>query len=823
MKHLLLTLPLVAAMTFTATSADRQLTFGQWMLTVHEAEGDADLTYQGVNRLNKAMATATYNVVGDTTSRVIGAHVSGEPVVSQTEISDCFGPGNCVSLAFDDGTAVLTQRYNFYTDVPYVVVDATLRGHNDTAVESRKIIPLTTTSSSYPLYGSSSPREIFVPFDNDSHTLGYESLPFGNRQSMTSSEVTCLFDADTRKGVVIGSVDHDKWKSGITVGTRAGGRMTSLECRSGFTDPTLTHELAEHHGKVKGSEIASARYMVGCFDDWREGLDTFGDACCRVVPRWEWDGGNPVGWNSWGNTRFNVDYAGVVGTAKFIKEQLETLGFYGRDGRVIISLDSGGEGSCDPYKLGNKVLGAGTYKDGRNTCQGLDMDLGLYGGLAIWEWNLDSNIPGTGLNGTPDYKWRDVALKVDGKIFSPNAGVDDYAMDCTHPAVRAHLEYTFKKWASYNCKYVKLDFLNCAIVDGDSYYDPSVTTGVQNYCYGMGMVRELAEKYDMYVSLSIAPLFPYQFGHGRRVCCDRESRLEESEYAMNAVSYGWWTDRLYCVNDPDLLVLHRMGANMGESMGENRVRATTGMTTGAFLLGDNFSEDMKMSQNDDYHRAAGDTVGYPNASRQRALAIFSNRDITDYVRQNMGSFRPVSGSNPSSKRHSERLFMRDTPQYLYVAVFNWSEYIPYSGTVKFNRLGIDSANVGAIKELWTGDTVAPNDEGIPFSVPTGDARVYRISKLDYDPDAAIHTVQADASATDDDGCCAYIADGALVITAQEPVEGANLYASDGRRVFSATDLRETKRVQLPPLCSGVYVIVLALASGVSVSTKGLVK
>ena len=94
------------------------------------------------------------------------------------------------------------------------------------------------------------------------------------------------------------------------------------------------------------------------------------------------------------------------------------------------------------------------------------------------------------------------------------------------------------------------------------------------YNYGMKIVREEAAKYGMYVVESIAPIFPYQYAHGRRQTCDRFSEIGESEYVMNAISYGWWTDRLYTVNDPDQLVLCKADHNAAETMGENSARAT---------------------------------------------------------------------------------------------------------------------------------------------------------------------------------------------------------------------------------------------------------
>ncbi len=41
------------------------------------------------------------------------------------------------------------------------------------------------------------------------------------------------------------------------------------------------------HGKVNGPVITSARMLIGYFDDWRTGMETFADANNLVAPRTE--------------------------------------------------------------------------------------------------------------------------------------------------------------------------------------------------------------------------------------------------------------------------------------------------------------------------------------------------------------------------------------------------------------------------------------------------------------------------------------------------------------------------------------------------------
>ena len=63
-----------------------------------------------------------------------------------------------------------------------------------------------------------------------------------------------------------------------------------------------------------------------------------------------------------------------------------------------------------------------------------------------------------------------------------------------------------------------------------------------NYAYSV-----LSEKIDragreIFVSLSIAPLFPTFLGHSRRCCCDAFGHHEDVRYVLNALNFAWWTN-----------------------------------------------------------------------------------------------------------------------------------------------------------------------------------------------------------------------------------------------------------------------------------------
>ena len=154
-----------------------------------------------------------------------------------------------------------------------------------------------------------------------------------------------------------------------------------------------------------------------------------------------------------------------------------------------------------------------------------------------------------------------------------------YAIDPTNPHAKGYIDY-YTSWFKYwGFDYVKMDFLSLGALEG-VHYDPAVTTGIQAYNEGMQYVlNDLGG--TMFVSESIAPLFPYQYADSRRIACDAQpSKISNTAYTMNSVSCGWWLDRLYPFNDPDLMVFDN-----GPDSNEDQSRLINCAITGVFLNG----------------------------------------------------------------------------------------------------------------------------------------------------------------------------------------------------------------------------------------------
>lgn len=321
------------------------------------------------------------------------------------------------------------------------------------------------------------------------------------------------------------------------------------------------------------------------------------------------------------------------------------------------------------------------------------------------------DVLGTASDGTKWTRW-DVVLKANGKpIWYDGA----YCMDPTHPYTKSAMANFIRTQYSYGFKYIKMDFVNCGIIQADSYYNPGVTTAVAAYSEGMDYIRRQMDKYGMFAAFSIAPLFPYQYANSRRIACDTWGSIEQTEFSMNAISGGWWTDRLFQYNDPDHLVLVGNKDQLNNTIGENRARYTNGAVTGMMLVADNFSLNDRSGQ------------GWAERSREVAQTVMLNKDINEMA--DMGrSFRPVYGYKEynGNADGAENFFMFDNDKYLYVAVFNYQKN-ELSGNIPLDLLDISSDAFSEVRELWTNELIKV-DGNLPYSVPEKDVRVYRFKK-----------------------------------------------------------------------------------------------
>lgn len=544
-----------------------------------------------------------------------------------------------------------------------------------TNLQSRWMGPVVVDSYGTVDVGSySDVRALTVPFDNDSFTYSYDAMPINTTSN--SYEVAAFYDNASRNGIVIGSVTHDTWKTGIYF-QGAYNKLEAMNAYGGVADANTRDTMTRQHGLVTGNTISSPTIFVGFGTDWRRVMEDYACANESFAPRLAWNGGVPFGWNSWYCYGIGVSYSNATAASTFIKSYLQTNNF-NDEGVAYINLDSYWS-NLSPTQL----------QQFANCCHTNGQKAGIYWTPFVY-WGTAAEGSNSYMPGSSTYKWSDAYLHADTGMIETNDG--GIAIDPTHPGSRQMTAYYISYFKSMGYDYLKLDFLTHGAMEG-VHYDTNITTGIQAYNEGMQYL-DTQNNGQMFLSESIAPIFPYQYANSRRIFCDASTTITDTRRTMQAVSYGWWLNgRLYQFNDPDIMKF------AGGTTDENQSRLINCAISGTIFL-----------NSDDLASTTGQAL---------AQTCLTNAAIDEIARSGV-SFRPVEGNTGTN---AADIFTRQNGSNWYLAVFNYSS-LATNKTVNLARAGISGTYMA--EDLWSGAASLVSGTNWTVSLNADQAKLFRL-------------------------------------------------------------------------------------------------
>ncbi len=577
------------------------------------------------------------------------------------------------------GLPTLLQHIWLYDGKPWLAMQAELDA-GASRIGTRHFDAVEWKGADAVLLGDSKDlRLLHVPFDNDMW-FRYDSMAIGGMtagQSYGGEEVTAIYSNSSRQALVLGSITHDVWKTAIEAHA-ANGKLTDLSLYGGIASPTGvrtdTHDTVPH-GIVHGERVESPRIFIGSFADWRKGLGAYGAANAAVQPPLRWPAGAPVGWNSWAAYGDKIDEQRYLNAANYVRDTLVPQGF-SRDGVVYINFDAFWS-SLDALQLADAVQSIQSLQ-GAN---GVRFKPGIYWTpFAYWSENLDAYVEGTRMK----YRYRDILLKApDGSLLPKVDG--GRAIDPSSEGARERTAFYIAKFKELGFAYLKLDFLSHGTLEG-VHADPAIQTGIEAYNEGMRQIVE-ANAGKMFLSLSIAPLFPSGYGHARRLSCDTKGHIgdgdQSTEYMLNSLTYGWWTDGNLYITDPDHVVLGDKADLGARSVQEGRSRLLSAIVSGGMIL--------------DSSRLADDPQG-----QQFARAVYDNPRLFTIAAERK-TFYPVEGDTGNK---AAAVFMRPSENGFYIAMFNYDDKAAHTVSIPLARVAPGLARgQSAVRNVATGQSM----------------------------------------------------------------------------------------------------------------------
>lgn len=596
---------------------------------------------------------------------------------ASSPVTDGFGSGTRHVITMS-GSGLLGMQQVFYTypGKDYFFTELVLTGNGSNCY---KMTPL--VSNDVDIHSNTDRRALFVPFDNDAW-IRYDAKEI-RYANFFSSETAAIYDNATRKGLVIGSVEHSVWKTGVNLVGEGRGATSYLAVVAGWTQEGVTRDKRGHGWVSVGqTSCRSPKIMLGYGTDWRNNFDEYGKANAIAEPRYifNWTAGTPLGWNSWGAIQSAINLPKAKSVVDFFSTGVPD--FRNSDSTLYIDLDSYWDNMSGGGLNGN----FNELTEFANYCKSKGFKPGIYWAPFVDWGKFDRQMEGS------SYNYQDAWTKANG---SPVELDGAYALDPTHPGTKARLQMVIGKFIACGFEMIKIDFLGHAALEADSYYDNTIHTGMEAYRKGMEYLTDQLDG-KMLVYAAISPsLATGRYAHMRRIACDAYKDISETAYTLNSTSYGWWQQHIYNYLDGDHLVF---GA---ETAGENRARLASGIVTGTWITGDDFS-----------------TAGAWTTTSQTLL---QNEDLLTLAVEGK-VFIPVEGNTGNQ---ANEVFVKNIGNKYYLAIFN------YGGSAKnfavdLARAGLSGTDVYATKELFSGAQnlrqMAANAQGtFSITVPASDA------------------------------------------------------------------------------------------------------
>ncbi|HEY5583069.1 MAG TPA: hypothetical protein VIK78_01085 [Ruminiclostridium sp.] len=584
---------------------------------------------------------------------------------NKTEVlNDEFGNG--LKLTFENSSyrvPTILQNLYIYEDKPFVIVQSVIESSSQ--ISSNFISPVVLDRVQSTAWMSDNEkgdkRVLFVPFDNDKW-VRYEANELKNVNE--SYEVTAVYDNVSRIGMILGSLTHDTWKTGIKVTGDEKGQISELSIFNGVANDTTRDSIA--HGSIRGMSLESSKVFIGFFNDYRDGLEQFGVANSKLVPALPWNHGVPFGWNSWGAVSKDISFDLFTNTSDFMKEELQPKSF-SSDETVYINFDAGWNNlTKDQLSEAVKHVHANGQKAGT-----------YFTPFTYWGKEYDQLIEET----DNKYKYEDILLKDRDGNHLPRLATG-LPIDPTHPGNLKRVENILKYFIDLGFDYIKMDFMVHGAMEGE-HYNKNIYTGIQAYNYGMNHIKNILDPKvigrDIFISLSIAPSFPYQYAHARRVSCDIFGKINDTEYMLNSLTYSWWMNNsLYRYNDPDHTILFKSYNQDSSTEDEAQSRLNSSAIAGTVLLN---SDDIRREQ-----------------AVVRLKKLLTNEEINDLARKGV-SFKPVEGN--TGNRACDTFVLEDSlNKTFYVAIFNFYVEDSVVKTIDLERVGLDKTKQYSVYDLW---------------------------------------------------------------------------------------------------------------------------
>lgn len=686
---------------------------GNTVLNYNSRAGKYDIVQNG----NVILSDVSSEFKLGTDGSVIDVSSYNAHACTKKAISDNIGAGVQLTVVSKKaGLPNVEQTFKVYDNKDYILTDFSIQFENSDEISSNYMAPVVASGSqSFMLGNAPWSTFLYTPMDNDSWSK-FLNYSLSSTDNVTSHEVAALYNPQSKDGLIVGSVTHDQWKSGVSYEGSSASGLSGLKVFGGAKTIEISSDNPyrgeEEHGAVKGKCVQSPTMFIGNYSNWQDGMMEFTSANTAITPMREQGdlGGVPFGWNSWGSIADSLTIDNALGNINYIKDNFQSTWTSSESGEndgtpVVMNLDS----------WWNEIKLDGSNDEALKAfvaqCKANGQIPGIYHTPFV-SWASEEQM------NNPDESWwthpERVLRKSDGSMYDSIDG--GYPLDVTREDVIQETINRIQQFKELGFQYVKLDFMSHGYLEGQ-FANSDITTGAEAYNYAMTRILEEVNKdygSQLFINLSIAPIFPYQYANGRRMGCDSWYSTENTQYTLNQLTYGFWERGIYQYPDPDHAVIYGRSGNATQAQAKN-VMTLNAAVAGNMLLGDSFVEYTYKEKilGIEYNKTYN-----PSGAIKMANNVLWNPEIVSVAKKNK-IFRSVMDD---TAQYANVYKMEDNGD-IYYAVFNFSGNNTY-------RLEIPTDGHYKCEELWSGEVIREQTWAwIDVQVNGEDSKIYKFSKV----------------------------------------------------------------------------------------------
>lgn len=470
-----------------------------------------------------------------------------------------------------------------------------------------------------PLFSSPDTKMLLCPYDNDMSNK-YEIVDLKSKR--ISYDVSAIFNPKSSNGLILGSIDNNIWKNAIVCNE---DKNIGLSCISGIAN-TSTHDINDH-GYLQGKTVSSDRFVCGFFKDIKEGLIYYGKIAQNKNGIHQYYGSSPFVWSL--SSSDGLDY--YEEEADFLYHKLKN--FADIDGTTYIILDN----ILGLSKIRLKRFIKKLHKRGQKV------------GVSFFPLCHLEAMNMTPLKGS-FFKFRkDVVLKQsDDFNFQPIDG--RLPIDITIPEAEKDLRIQLREIVNLGFDYIRFDFLSFGALENERY-NKEIKTGRQALSYFYQILKEELNPAkigkEIFIDFFTSPLFPSNFAHLRKCCCDSFSTIEDIKHILNNLTYSYWTNKnLYQFNTIGSAVFYSSDNDEKESLTSLEVKSRYNASIISGVVYNYYGKDSN--------------------NKEKTILIANNDNLNKIVRLNK-NFLPLTLANDNY------IYYLSCQGKTFVAVFNLSD------------------------------------------------------------------------------------------------------------------------------------------------------